>query len=142
MPCPPILPDPANRQRLIRFLARDGRVLYGDAILPPGVADIGQATQARVLAGRVFGEHTVTDEVADVRLLLAPLAPEDVGTVRCLGLNYVLHAKEVRRLPCPRPAGRRTQDARRAVLTRLDGHGPARIPDSVCRSRDSRVVKR
>ena len=31
----------------------------------------------------------------DIRLLLAPLAPEDVKTVRCLGLNYEQHAKEV-----------------------------------------------
>ena len=30
----------------------------------------------------------------DVRLLLAPLASEDVKTVRCLGLNYEQHAKE------------------------------------------------
>jgi 2-keto-4-pentenoate hydratase/2-oxohepta-3-ene-1,7-dioic acid hydratase in catechol pathway len=35
--------------------------------------------------------------VVDIRHLLAPLAPEDVKTVRCLGLNYALHAKEVRR---------------------------------------------
>jgi len=38
----------------------------------------------------------VTDQVADVRLLLAPLALEDIKTVRCLGLNYEQHAKEVR----------------------------------------------
>lgn len=28
-------------------------------------------------------------------MLLAPLAREDVKTVRCLGLNYEQHAKEV-----------------------------------------------
>ena len=37
----------------------------------------------------------MTDQVADIRLLLAPLANEDVKTVRCLGLNYEQHAKEV-----------------------------------------------
>lgn len=31
-----------------------------------------------------------------MRLLLAPLAREEVKTVRCLGLNYEQHAKEVR----------------------------------------------
>jgi 2-keto-4-pentenoate hydratase/2-oxohepta-3-ene-1,7-dioic acid hydratase in catechol pathway len=31
-------------------------------------------------------------------MLLAPLAPEHVRTVRCLGLNYAAHAKEVRPL--------------------------------------------
>ena len=46
------------------------------------------------MTGSIFGQHTVTDEIADVRTLLSPLAPEDVRTVRCLGLNYVLHAKE------------------------------------------------
>ncbi|CAK7245292.1 MAG: hypothetical protein STHCBS139747_006868 [Sporothrix thermara] len=80
--------------RLIRFLAKDGRVYYGDALLPRGVSDIAQATQARVVRGSIFGAHTVTDEIADVRTLLAPLAPQDVRTVRCLGLNYALHAKE------------------------------------------------
>ena len=48
------------------------------------------------MTGSIFGKHEVTDEIADIRLLLAPLAPEDVRTVRCLGLNYALHAKEVR----------------------------------------------
>jgi hypothetical protein len=45
--------------------------------------------------GDIFGKHDVTDQVADVRLLLAPLALEDIKTVRCLGLNYEQHAKEV-----------------------------------------------
>ncbi|EFW99893.1 fumarylacetoacetate hydrolase family protein [Grosmannia clavigera kw1407] len=80
--------------RLVRFLAKDGRTYYGDAILPSGVTDIAQAKQARIVVGNVFGKHEVTDEVSDIRLLLSPLAPEDVRTVRCLGLNYALHAKE------------------------------------------------
>lgn len=83
-----------NSQRLIRFLAKDGRTYYGDAILPRGATDIGKAKQAHVIKGDVFGKHEVTDEVADIRTFLAPLAPEDVRTVRCLGLNYALHAKE------------------------------------------------
>jgi len=45
--------------------------------------------------GDIFGKHDVTDQIADIRMLLAPLAPEDVRTVRCLGLNYAAHAKEV-----------------------------------------------
>ena len=43
----------------------------------------------------MFGEHTVTDEIADIKLLLAPLARNDIQTVRGLGLNYANHAKEV-----------------------------------------------
>jgi hypothetical protein len=59
------------------------------------VTDIAKAKQARVIRGQIFGKHDVTDQVADIRLLLAPLAMEDVKTVRCLGLNYEQHAKEV-----------------------------------------------
>ncbi|RDW77072.1 fumarylacetoacetate hydrolase-containing protein 2-like protein [Coleophoma cylindrospora] len=80
--------------RLVRFLAKDGRTYYGDAILPHGVTDIAKAVQAKVIHGSVFGKHDVTDQVMDIRLLLAPLALEDVKTVRCLGLNYEQHAKE------------------------------------------------
>ena len=86
-------------QRLVRFLAKDGRTYYGDAILPAGVQDIGKAKQARIITGDIFGKHDVSDNVVDIRLLLAPLALEDVRTVRCLGLNYAKHAAEVRSSP-------------------------------------------
>ncbi|KAL8724315.1 MAG: hypothetical protein Q9166_008016, partial [cf. Caloplaca sp. 2 TL-2023] len=92
--------DPAY-QRLIRFLAKDGTTYYGDAILSSGVTDIAQATQARVIKGDIFGKHHVTNQIADIRLLLAPLAREDIKTVRCLGLNYELHAKESK-MPLPK----------------------------------------
>lgn len=87
--------------RLVRFLAKDGRIYYGDAVLPTGVTDIGKAKKARVITGDIFGKHEVTDEVADVRTLLTPLAPEHVRTVRCLGLNYAKHAQESN-MPEPR----------------------------------------
>jgi len=85
----------------VRFLAKDGRTYYGDAILPRGVTDIAKATQAKVIRGEIFGKHDVTDQVQDIRLLLAPLALEDVKTVRCLGLNYEQHAKESN-MPIPK----------------------------------------
>ncbi|KAI5862201.1 fumarylacetoacetate hydrolase family protein [Durotheca rogersii] len=87
--------------RLVRFLAKNGKVYYGDAILPQGVTDLAKTKAARVIKGDIFGKHEVTDAVEDVRLLLAPLAPEDVRTVRCLGLNYALHAQEAG-LPLPK----------------------------------------
>ena len=80
--------------RLVRFLARDGHTYYGDAILPKDITDIGKAKTARIIKGDIFTSHTVTDQVADIRLLLAPLARNDIKTVRCLGLNYARHAKE------------------------------------------------
>ncbi|KAL9131847.1 MAG: hypothetical protein Q9217_000293 [Psora testacea] len=87
--------------RLIRFLARDGRTYYGEPILPHGVTDMAKTKHARVIKGEVFGRHDVTDQIADVRLLLAPLARDDVRTVRCLGLNYAQHAHETK-MPIPK----------------------------------------
>ncbi|KAG9255058.1 fumarylacetoacetate hydrolase family protein [Emericellopsis atlantica] len=80
--------------RLVRFVARDGQTYYGDAILPAGTTDISKARQARIIQGDIFRTHRVTDEVTDIRLLLSPLALSETGTLRCLGLNYSLHAKE------------------------------------------------
>ncbi|KAL2003447.1 hypothetical protein VTN02DRAFT_3758 [Thermoascus thermophilus] len=87
--------------RLIRFLAKDGHVYYGDALLPSGVSDIAKATRARVIQGDIFGQHRVTEQVAEVKMLLAPLARKDIRTVRCLGLNYAQHAKEAN-MPVPK----------------------------------------
>ncbi|CAG9986892.1 unnamed protein product [Clonostachys byssicola] len=84
----------ASFSRLIRFLAKDGNIYYGDAILPSGVTDVGKAVQARILNGNPFGKHELTEQVADVDSLLSPLAREHLKTVRCLGLNYEQHAKE------------------------------------------------
>ena len=75
-------------------MAKGGRTYYGDAVLPQGVTDISKARQARIIDGDIFGAHNVTDQVVDIRLLLPPLAPSHTGTLRCLGLNYALHAKE------------------------------------------------
>ncbi|KAJ5953601.1 hypothetical protein N7454_000497 [Penicillium verhagenii] len=90
----------ATFTHLVRFLAKDGQVYYGDALLPSGVTDISKVTQAKVIKGDIFGQHRVTDQVAEVRTLLAPLARQDIQTVRCLGLNYEQHAKESN-LPIP-----------------------------------------
>ncbi|KND90196.1 Fumarylacetoacetate hydrolase domain-containing protein 2 [Tolypocladium ophioglossoides CBS 100239] len=87
--------------RLVRFLAKDGRTYYGDAILPQGISDLAKSQQARIISGDIFGKHNVTDQVVDIRLLRPPLAPSHVGTVRCLGLNYADHARETG-MPEPR----------------------------------------
>ncbi|OKL63710.1 hypothetical protein UA08_00019 [Talaromyces atroroseus] len=87
--------------RLVRFLAKDGLVYYGDAILPAGQSDLTQVTKAKVIKGDIFGQHRVTDQVAEIKTLLAPLARHDIKTVRCLGLNYEQHAIESD-LPIPR----------------------------------------
>lgn len=63
--------------------------------------DIAKAKQAKVIQGPIFGNHKVTDQIADIKRLLSPLAVEDVKTVRCLGLNYEKHAMESK-LPIPK----------------------------------------
>ncbi|PYH40531.1 fumarylacetoacetate hydrolase family protein [Aspergillus saccharolyticus JOP 1030-1] len=91
----------ASFSRLIRFLAKDGNIYYGEALMPVGVKDVSKTTKARVIEGDIFGKHHVTDQIAEVSVLLAPLARKDIGTVRCLGLNYEQHAKESN-LPLPK----------------------------------------
>ncbi len=46
---------------------------------------------AREIAGDLFGSFKVTDRTADVRKLLAPVAPT---AILCIGLNYRRHAAE------------------------------------------------
>ncbi|KOS22017.1 Fumarylacetoacetate hydrolase domain-containing protein 2A [Escovopsis weberi] len=84
----------ARDRRLIRFLARDGRTYFGDAILPQGTTDVAKAQRARVIEGNIFGAYQVTNQEREIRRLLCPLEINQVGTVRCLGLNYAKHARE------------------------------------------------
>lgn len=91
-------------QRLIRFVATDGRVLRGEPILPAVDFDLGNTTeetklQAKVIEGKdlydTTGETRVTDEIVTVKKLLGPLAPSDVPILRCVGLNYLTHSKSL-----------------------------------------------
>ncbi|KAH8671765.1 hypothetical protein BGZ60DRAFT_405866 [Tricladium varicosporioides] len=99
-------------ERLIRFVATDGRILRGEPILPSPDFDIGKTTnetklKARVISGRdpydTTGVTKVTDEVVTVKELLGPLAQEDIPILRCVGLNYAKHIKEAGRSPPPFP---------------------------------------
>ena len=87
--------------RLIRFVATDGRTLRGEPILPHLDYDIGSTTekdklQAKVISGAdVFstkGDTKVTDEIATVKEILGPLTPEEVTILRCIGLKYTKHS--------------------------------------------------
>ena len=46
---------------------------------------------AREITGDIFGRFEVSDKKADVRKLLAPVAP---AGILCIGLNYRRHAAE------------------------------------------------
>lgn len=88
-------------QRLIRFIAKDGRTLYGEPVMPSPDFDLGTTTaetnlQAKVISGNdlydTTGKTTVSDEVVTVQKLLGPLAQSDVPILRCVGLNYAKHS--------------------------------------------------
>ncbi len=94
-------------ERLIRFVATDGRTLFGQPILPTPDFDLGETTEetqlkANVIQGEIYdttGATKVTDEVVTVKKLLGPLAPSDVPILRCVGLNYAKHSKSLTSTP-------------------------------------------
>jgi len=83
-----------NAQRFVRFISDDGKEYTGDAILPPNTTDAFFSKSAHVIKGDILGDFTITKQVKSIRKLLAPLPPERVRTVRCVGLNYVAHINE------------------------------------------------
>ncbi|VVT56799.1 uncharacterized protein SAPINGB_P005286 [Magnusiomyces paraingens] len=88
-------------QNLIRFIGSDGLIHYGDAIIPSSASSASAATEAFLVKGNPFTTPLcVTSTRAQILKLLSPIAPSDVGTLRCLGLNYRQHANELS-LPFP-----------------------------------------
>jgi 2-keto-4-pentenoate hydratase/2-oxohepta-3-ene-1,7-dioic acid hydratase in catechol pathway len=63
--------------RIIRYLDSQGQT--------------GFAVDGHKLRGDIFGAFSITDEPADVRKVLAPVAP---AALLCIGLNYRQHAVE------------------------------------------------
>src|SRR5690242_12933339 len=91
-----------NWDRLIRFIATDGRELRGQPILPSSDFDVGTTTEATglkakvvdVANGDIFDAATrVTDEEVTVKKLLGPVTVDEVPIIRCIGLNFIKHSK-------------------------------------------------
>lgn len=89
-------------ERLIRFVATDGRVLRGEPLLPSDDFDLGLVTsedklQAKVIVGEdiydTTGKTFVSGETVTVDRILGPLTATDVPVLRCVGLNYAKHSK-------------------------------------------------
>ncbi|KAJ9134264.1 Fumarylacetoacetate hydrolase family protein [Pleurostoma richardsiae] len=89
-------------KRLVRFLPRGNpsTVLIGEPV--DDSIDVGAALRkgadvvAAVFSGTSVlapGERTGKSETID--RILSPLAAHEVGTIRCIGLNYKQHAQEV-----------------------------------------------
>ncbi|KAM5358998.1 hypothetical protein ACJZ2D_014823 [Fusarium nematophilum] len=84
-------------ERLIRFVATDGRVLRGEPILPSPDFDLGDTTESTQLLARVIqadnlydndGRTKVTDEVVMVKRLLGPLTSSDVPIAQDSQADY------------------------------------------------------
>jgi len=88
--------------RLVRFVAAEDGVEHIGEPLDTGL-DVGAALAAGSEVGvRVFTGSSVlsvdaqpTSAIATVSRLLPPLSRTEVGTIRCIGLNYRKHAKEM-----------------------------------------------
>ena len=121
-------------ERLIRFIASDGRVLRGQPVLPYPNFDLGNTTvetklQAKVITGtdlyNTTGATRVTDEVVTVKQLLGPLAPEDVPILRCVGLNYAKHS-----MLCPSSCNRQSKILSRALMQKSFSQGSRTLGSS------------
>jgi hypothetical protein len=88
-------------ERLIRFVAADGKVLHGEPLATASNLDLGLVTEKSGLKAKVIegsdlfdtsGETRVTDTIVDVKQILGPLTRADVPVIRCIGLNYAKHS--------------------------------------------------
>ncbi|KAL2263293.1 hypothetical protein VTK26DRAFT_7413 [Humicola hyalothermophila] len=89
--------------RLVRFVpvGADRRVLIGEPV--NGSIDVstavrnGEKVEVNVFSGKsVLDPGSPTGEVVAIGHILSPLAQEEVGTIRCIGLNYKKHAEEAK----------------------------------------------
>ncbi|KAK1755952.1 hypothetical protein QBC47DRAFT_200747 [Echria macrotheca] len=90
-------------QRIVRFVPKDNdsKILLGepvDADVDVGLAvRKGEDVKVNVYSGSsVLDAGAPTGEVATIGRILAPLAKKEVGTIRCIGLNYKKHAEEAK----------------------------------------------
>ncbi|KAG9788249.1 hypothetical protein KCU88_g1760, partial [Aureobasidium melanogenum] len=83
---------------IIRFIANeDNRIHLGqlvDTSRDVGLDSVeGKEIKAYLINGSIFAPE-VTSHVYTVKQLLSPVSMEDCNYIRCLGLNYMDHAKE------------------------------------------------
>lgn len=82
---------------IIRFIANeDNRIHLGqlvDTSRDVGLDSVeGKEIKAYLINGSIFAPE-VTSHVYTVKQLLSPVSVEDCNYIRCLGLNYMDHAK-------------------------------------------------
>ncbi|KAJ5820395.1 hypothetical protein N7474_005986 [Penicillium riverlandense] len=88
--------------RLVRFVPKSNpsKVLIGEPVdsqLDVGLALYnGKDVAVRPFSGSsVLNPGQVMDATETIARILSPLAQSEVGSIRCIGLNYVSHAKEM-----------------------------------------------
>ncbi|KAG8156280.1 hypothetical protein KVR01_013859 [Diaporthe batatas] len=88
--------------RLVRFIAEDDRKEYLGEPVDPDI-DVGAAlASSSAVRVRVFTCTSALDTSAEtiskvlkIHKVLPPLTRNEIGTIRCIGLNYRKHAKEM-----------------------------------------------
>ncbi|KAL1968707.1 hypothetical protein VTN77DRAFT_1533 [Rasamsonia byssochlamydoides] len=92
----------ASFSRLVRFVPKSdpSKVLIGEPVDPN--VDVGLALyEGKEVAVTTYSGSSIlapgqkTDTVETIQKVLSPLAQREVGTIRCIGLNYVSHAAEM-----------------------------------------------
>ncbi|QKX55713.1 uncharacterized protein TRUGW13939_02810 [Talaromyces rugulosus] len=95
----------ASWTHLVRFIAiEDNQTHLGQLVDPSRDAGRdavdGRDIAVYLLDGTIF-DGRVTREILHVKQVLSPISKEDCNYIRCLGLNYMDHAKEAN-LPLPK----------------------------------------
>ncbi|OJJ59973.1 hypothetical protein ASPSYDRAFT_201047 [Aspergillus sydowii CBS 593.65] len=92
----------ATFSRLVRFTPKSNpsTILIGEPVSP--TLDVGLAIHqgndvpvALFSGSSVLNPGSKTGTTESIARLLSPLAQNEVGSIRCIGLNYVSHAKEM-----------------------------------------------
>jgi Fumarylacetoacetate (FAA) hydrolase family len=97
------MPVKAPWSILIRFVAKDDKIYYGDVVTDQPDFDVGGAAannppsiHAKVIRGDpLSGTCEVTDRVMSVKRLLGPFIPATMPAIRCIGGNYAEHCTSV-----------------------------------------------
>ncbi|KAF7719001.1 Fumarylacetoacetase family protein [Penicillium ucsense] len=88
--------------RLVRFVPKSNpsKILIGEPV--DAALDVGRAVyQGKEVSVRPFSGSSVlepgqaTGTTETIERILSPLSQKEVGSIRCVGLNYVSHAKEM-----------------------------------------------
>lgn len=61
-----------------------------------GSDDVYECKQAFLIEGDVLGDYKITDTKLNVVRLLSPLSEDQVPAIRCVGMNYIKHALELK----------------------------------------------